>query len=222
MNLAPNDHRPIIGLTVHLESEQYRCRVSYAEAIERAGGVALLLPAIESAIPEYLEICDGLVTTGGDDPVMEVFGVATHPMATPIDARRQAFELELLRQLDSKPHPLLAICLGMQLFALHSGGALDQYLPESLASAEDHWNGSEHAVDGLLGTGLVHSHHRQAITDPGSLEVTAQAPDGVIEGVRDRRHLHRHGVQWHPERTPDQALGQTLFDQLVAACAISQ
>ena len=221
MSSVRGNHRPIIGLTVHMESEQYRCRVSYAKAIERSGAVALLLPAIESAIPEYLQICDGFVTTGGDDPVMESFGVATHPMATPIDPRRQAFELELLRQLDRQPHPLLAICLGMQLFALHSGGALNQHLPDSLPSAEDHWDGSEHAVDGLLGTGVVHSHHRQAITDPGSLEVTAQAPDGVIEGVRDGRHLHRHGVQWHPERTRDPALGQTLFDQLVVACTSS-
>ena len=221
MKSTRGDRRPIIGVTVHLESQQHRCRVAYTRAIQRAGGVALLIPLVESAIPDYLRICDGFVTTGGDDPIMEPFGEATHPMANTIDPERQSFELELLRQLDSASHPLLAICLGMQLFALHSGGTLDQYLPGSLATAAEHWDGYEHSVEGSLGAGLVHSHHRQAIRDPGHLEITAIAPDGVIEAVRDSQHPHRHGVQWHPERTRDSQLGQALFDQLVEACLVS-
>ena len=73
--------RPVIGLSVHMESTQYRCRIEYAEAIEQAGGTPLMLPLIEAAIPRYLHLCDGFVTTGGDDPIMESFGSATHPEA---------------------------------------------------------------------------------------------------------------------------------------------
>lgn len=218
MSTDRTGHRPVVGLTVHQESGQFRCRESYARAVERAGAIPLLLPNVESALPEYLDLCDGFVTTGGDDPIMEEFGIPTHPKATTIDAERQSFELALLGHLETTDHPLLAICLGMQLLALHAGGSLDQHLPDSLASADEHWDGHEHPIEGAIGTGLVHSHHRQAITDPGSLVVTARAPDGVIEAVRDERHPHRHGVQWHPERTEDSLLGQRLFDELVAAC----
>ena len=177
-----------------------------------------MLPLVESAIPDFLMACDGFVTTGGDDPIMEPFGEPTHPRALAIDPARQAFELSLLDHLQKAPHPLLAICLGMQLFALHAGGRLDQHLPDSLDSASDHWNGSEHEVQGSIGSGLVHSHHRQAIIQPGRLEVTARAHDEVIEAVHDPNHAHRHGVQWHPERTQAKNLGQALFDQLVRAC----
>ena len=211
--------RPVIGLSVHVESNQYRCRLEYAEAIVQAGGTPLMLPLIEAAIPAYLELCDGFITTGGDDPIMESFGETTHPKARVIENQRQGFELALLDHLAETAHPLLAICLGMQLFTLHAGGGLDQCLPETLATADDHWDGVEHEVDGLLGNGVVHSHHRQAITDPGRLEVTARADDGVIEAVQDPLHHHRHGVQWHPERTRNDQLGQALFTQLVAACA---
>ncbi|MAJ46420.1 MAG: hypothetical protein CBC35_03780 [Planctomycetes bacterium TMED75] len=221
MSAAAGDviRRPVIGLSVHMESTQYRCRIEYAEAIEQAGGTPLMLPLIEAAIPRYLHLCDGFVTTGGDDPIMESFGSATHPEAQVIERRRQEFEVALLDQLVETPHPLLAICLGMQLFTLHAGGALDQHLPDSLPTADEHWDGREHEVTGLLGTGVVHSHHRQAITDPGRLEVTARAHDGVIEAVRDPLHHHRHGVQWHPERTKGTRLGTALFTGLVAACS---
>ena len=101
----------------------------------------------------------------------------------------------------------------------YGGPKTVRFMHETLETADDHWDGVEHEVDGLLGSGVVHSHHRQAITDPGRLEVTARADDGVIEAVQDPLHHHRHGVQWHPERTRNDQLGQALFTQLVAACA---
>jgi putative glutamine amidotransferase len=104
--------------------------------------------------------------------------------------------------------------------ALHAGGVLDQHLPDTLATAADHWERTEHAVDGLLGTGQVHSHHRQAITDPGRMRIVARAHDGVIEAVdlppEETRSLYL-GVQWHPERTADEHLGRDIIWRLVDA-----
>jgi putative glutamine amidotransferase len=136
-----------------------------------------------------------------------------------IDPRRQAFELALLEGLDTTRHPLLAICLGMQLMCLHAGGTLEQYLPETLETAEIHWNGGLHAVTGSIGSGDVHSHHRQAISDPGRLQVVGVAPDGMIEAVADPDQPTRIGVQWHPERTECQELGTGLFRQLAQQAA---
>ena len=142
--------------------------------------------------------------------------MATHDQASPVSRLRQDFELAMIRALESEPdQPVLGICLGMQLMGLHAGGRLDQHLPDTLSTAADHADGTPHPIDGPLGTGIVWSRHRQAITDPGSLEVVARAEDGVIEAIADPHRPMYLGVQWHPERTDDPVLGADLFRRLV-------
>jgi putative glutamine amidotransferase len=110
----------------------------------------------------------------------------------------------------------------MQLMALHAGGRLNQYLPETLASHAMHKN-SEHRIapvgtSGLLRAGVVWSNHRQAVDDPGTLRIIARSEDGVVEGIVDASRHWWLGVQWHPERTSEAAVGQELFNALTAAC----
>lgn len=205
----------VIGITCDLANGRYTCAPAYANAVARAGGVPILLPCENKSIEAVLHQCDGFVFTGGDDPTMEPFGVATHPKATPIDPKRQSFEVGLLRALEDTDHPILAVCLGMQLMSLVASGTLNQFLPDTHDTASDHAEGNEHLITGELGTGSVHSHHRQAVDTPGRLEIIAQAPDGVIEAVRDPEKRQRIGVQWHPERTTNSPFGQGLFDQLL-------
>jgi len=190
----------------------------YAERARAAGGMPVLLPPLVDEVGHYLELCRGFVLTGGDDPEMEHWGVATHAKATMVDSRRQAFEIALLEGLETRPEvPVLGVCLGMQYMALQGGGMIDQYLPDSLATAAGHWGKREHAVKGALGAGMVHSHHRQAVNDPGEFRVVAAAPDGVIEAIEHPDYSFRLGVQWHPERTALEALGSGLFRRLVEA-----
>jgi putative glutamine amidotransferase len=210
--------RPVIGITPDIAGGQLRLRPPLPEAVGRAGGTPIVLPCLIDRIPDLLDLCDGFILSGGDDPIMERWGVATHPKATPIDPVRQDFELALLEALDARPAvPLLGVCLGMQLMGLHAGGALDQHLPDSLPTAADHWDHTQHEIEGELGTGVVHSHHRQALTDAGTLRVVATAPDGVIEAIRADAAPFRLGVQWHPERTDDPKLGAELFAKLIDA-----
>jgi putative glutamine amidotransferase len=65
----------------------------------------------------------------------------------------------------------------------------------------------------------VNSSHHQSILEPGrGLRITAHAPDGVVEAVEwtgDSNWVV--GVQWHPERMPEDALAQALFRDLVSA-----
>lgn len=216
-NARSHGERPWIGITVSVGGDEYRSRIAYARAVANAGAVPILLPCSTESIPEYLSCCDGFVTTGGDDPNMEAFGDTTHEKAKLIDPLRQEFEVALLRHLEETDHPLLAICLGMQLLTLCAGGKLDQFLPETLPTAELHWNGREHTIEGALGCGTVHSNHRQAMSDAGRLEIVARAPDGIIEAVQDPERPFRIGVQWHPERTDEETLGALLFEQLARA-----
>jgi putative glutamine amidotransferase len=210
--------RPLIGITCDLDDGGYRVRPGYADLIREAGGIPVLLPCERSCAAEYVSRCDGLVLSGGDDPIMEHWEVPTHPQAKPIHPQRQAFELALLEALDDcGQRPVLGVCLGMQLMALHSGGRLDQHLVETLPTARNHWPRTDHEIGGTLGEGIVHSHHRQGVTDAGALSVVARAADGVIEAVRNERRPFYLGVQWHPERTREERLGAGLFRDLVAA-----
>ncbi len=62
---------------------------------------------------------------------------------------------------------------------------------------------------------MAHSHHRQAVADPGALAILAHSDDGVIEAIGDPDRPFYLGVQWHPERTDDPVLGMDLFRHLV-------
>lgn len=217
----------------------YRYEVSphYATAVVAAGGLAVMLPYEVDRIDDYLELCDGFILSGGDDPDTEPFGEAVHPAAKVEHPLRQQFETALLKALDAKGegdgggggHPVLGICLGMQMMALHHGGRLHQHLPDapdiSSAQAEGH-AGCDHEIQTtvadhsvLPAAGVVYSHHHQAVANAGAMRVCARSCDGVIEAIDlatgERFYL---GVQWHPERTAEVSLGQHLFDALVGKC----
>lgn len=218
--------RPVVGITADLNEAMTpaRCVVAqaYATAVALAGGVPVILAPIAEMADAYAEVCHAFVLTGGDDPRMEAFGEATHPKATPVAAERQRFETALLGVLEGRPGtPVLGVCLGMQMMSLTSGGRMNQHMPETLATAAEHWE-RHHAVapvvEGVFASGgMVQSKHRQCITDAGRLTVAAVAEDGVIEAVVDPGRRFYVGVQWHPERTEERALGLGLFARLVEA-----
>jgi putative glutamine amidotransferase len=212
--------RPVIGLTADVSAEKFLVGRSYVRAVTAAGGAPIVLPCNLERIDEFIRVCDGLVLTGGDDPITTRWGMPLHPKSNPVDPLRQEFELALLdaSAADSRI-PVLGICLGMQLMGLHAGATIDQHLADHLPTADQHWDRRAHEVSGELGRGVVHSHHRQALTDPGKLRVIATAPDGVIEAVRSDDRPFYVGVQWHPERTDDGALGLGVIAKVVSAAA---
>ena len=161
--------------------------------------------------------CDGLLLSGGDDPIMETWGRPTHPNATKVDPARQAFDLAAYQAACRFGTPVLGICFGMQIMGLDAGGELDQHLPDSVPTADVHAGGRVHEVRGTLGCGDVHSRHHQAMRTAGTFDIAAAAPDGIIEAIVDPTADFRVGVQWHPERSGDGPMGSALFEQLVAA-----
>jgi putative glutamine amidotransferase len=241
---------PLIGITVdvaEVAGGRFRldCSAAYADAITAAGGIPILLTPDPALVDGYLALCDGFVLTGGDDPRTEEFAPhhdATHPAAKPIHARRQAFETALLQALQNhRPQtPVLGICLGMQMMALHAGGRLNQHLPDSFPTADRHRregpSGSRashtiridpaaaaraghHWLGGHAGSAdaTVDSHHHQAVAVGGSLAVVGHSDDGLIEAIAAPGRRFYLGVQWHPERTRAEALGAELFRRLIAA-----
>lgn len=226
---------PVIGITCDTATPhtparwRYESPCEYSRAVTAAGGVPLLLPYESRHIAAYLRLCDGFLLSGGDDPDTTRFGEPVHPRANLMHPGRQAFESALLAALDATHHPVLGVCLGMQMMALHAGGRLHQHLPdapgfdEHRAAAHDNKPHTVTALDGsqhyLRRGGTVHSKHHQAVADTGAMRPIA-AFDGVVEAI-DRPDAPRRfylGVQWHPECTADEELGLGLIRRFVEAC----
>ena len=62
---------PVIGITVdnvdsNIISGKYESNVAYSRMVAEAGGLPLLLPQEIELAAYYVELCDGLMLTGGD------------------------------------------------------------------------------------------------------------------------------------------------------------
>ncbi|MEX1025868.1 MAG: gamma-glutamyl-gamma-aminobutyrate hydrolase family protein [Planctomycetota bacterium] len=203
----------------------------YLTAIERAGGLPLVLPWIDdiALVDRLLDRADGVLLTGGDDFDTEALGLGpVHPRATPVPASKQNLDLALARRVLARGIPVLGICYGMQLLALSSPGArFVQDLESERPAAQEHRGGVVHTVlaeprsklIAALGVDKVKvvSRHHQALESPGDAwTVTGRDAEGLIEAIEHRSHPFAVGVQWHPELSPSTE-HDGLFRDLVRA-----
>ncbi len=214
--------KPADGPNRHGRMRPTLAKVHVSELIVthlRNNGVeAILLPpeAKDSSdvVDWVLAHCQGLVISGGhfDIHPSEYGQDVTHRL-DPVDAGRTNLELALAAAAIKHDFPLLGICGGMQAMVVAGGGTLHQDISACIEGALEHEQPTDpstpwHPVSietGLLrkafGCGIlrVNSTHHQAANDPGCFEVTARAPDGVVEGIEHPALRCCVGVQWHPE-----------------------
>lgn len=191
---------------------------SYSQAVQRAGGVALLLPPDERMTEEpdaLLDILDGLMLAGGSDVDARSYGATPHPETEGTRRpERDRFEITLARRALKRDLPLLAICRGMQVLNVAGGGTLTQHLPETIGhDAHRHTPGvfSDHSVRlepaslaaravGTQST-AVKSHHHQGLDKVGAGLVASgwSDGDGVVEAIENPERRFALGVLWHPE-----------------------
>ena len=224
--------RPLIGITSYVEQARWgvwdtRAALvpyAYVQRVEAAGGRAVLGPPSPEP-DEILRVLDGLLLAGGADLDPALYGATAHAETAGLRPDRDAGETRLLDAALAQDLPLLGICRGMQLMAVHAGGHLHQHLPE-LVGHEGHRPSpgvyGEHGVrvdsasrlGAILGDRVeVRSYHHQGVTDAGKLTVTAWAEDDTIEAVEDPGHRFAIGVLWHPEVGTD----PRIFEALVSA-----
>jgi putative glutamine amidotransferase len=227
-------HRPRIGICTAIErarwtvwdAEAFLLNRSYVDAIQRAGGLALMIPPDHQAErnpDEVLDVLDGLILAGGADIDPGSYGADSHPMTKGTWPERDHFELALARRALERDIPLLGICRGMQLLNVARGGTLHQHLPDDVGH-EDHrrvpgsFDGADHDVrlaEGSLAArlaGEVHhgtkSHHHQGIAQLGQglVETGWSMLDELPEAIEDPERRFALGVQWHPEADPQSRL----------------
>jgi putative glutamine amidotransferase len=233
---------PLIGVstsvTVGRKPERAYVNAAYLTAVQRAGGVPVILPPqLEAAARrELLAHLDGVLLTGGGDVDPQRFNEPAHPTTAEVSAARDDLELALVDWALERRRPLLAICRGVQVLNVARGGSLYQDVASEPGTPLVHSQKAPrhqptHAVKidpasrlaEVLGAHelRVNSFHHQAIRTLGrGLRAVAHAEDGLIEAaeLEDSSHFVL-GVQWHPEEVAaHDEHARRLFSALVAAC----
>jgi gamma-glutamyl-gamma-aminobutyrate hydrolase PuuD len=226
--------RPVVGVTSYAQEASWGVwhlpaalvPLAYGDAIEKAGGRAVVIPPAEEDIEDTLDTLDAIVFSGGADIDPARYGAEPHPETDVPQTRRDAGELALLRAALERDMPTLAICRGFQLLNVARGGDLVQHLPEQVGN-DDHKRVpgvfAVHPVEVKEGSRLgdivgatqeVTSHHHQALGRVGDgLVESAWAADGTLEAVEDPSQRFVVGVQWHPAASQEAALFAALVQE---------
>jgi putative glutamine amidotransferase len=224
---------PIIGIA------PCRSLPDYVESVRRAGGEPRVFDPLKDQPGHVVGEVDGVMMTGGVDIDPARYGEDRHELVTAIEPERDEFEFALLLAARGAKLPVFGICRGLQVMNVALGGSLIQdiaaemagILPHTVPSPPFHiahevWISKgtrlwtlmqEKMVDGE--TCSVNSRHHQAIKRlaPG-FEVTATAPDGVIEAIECSSSTFCLGVQWHPENFWRTGEFRPLFEGFIEAC----
>ncbi|MFD4524639.1 gamma-glutamyl-gamma-aminobutyrate hydrolase family protein [Streptomyces sp. NPDC058470] len=212
--------RPLIGVSTYLESkarwgvwelEAALLPVGYPRLVQRAGGLAVLLPPDDPACAaEVVARLDGVVVAGGPDVDPTRYGAERSPRTGPPAPERDAWELALIEAALASGTPLLGICRGMQLLNVALGGTLVQHLDGHVKDVGVFGRHDVTPVPGSVYAGLapepvaVPTYHHQAVDRVGAgLLASAHAVDGTVEAIELPGPGWVLGVQWHPEMGED-------------------
>jgi putative glutamine amidotransferase len=236
--------RPVIGICTPLEQARWSVwdleavllPRNYVTAVQRAGGMALLVPPDEQLVSdpdEVLDRVDALLLAGGADIDPAAYGAEPHGETTASVPERDAFEIALARRALARDLPLLGICRGMQLINVAAGGTLVQHLPDTFGHGDHRrspgsFDDADHDVRLAAGSlaaqaaGEEHhstkSHHHQGVAEVGEgLEVTGWSMlDDLPEAIEAPGCGFVLGVQWHPEADDTSGLIGALVREAAA------
>lgn len=233
---------PLIGITSARVRSPYgfpliQVTEAYVQALTQAGAIPVLIPLglPESTLASLLPRLDGVLFSGGGDIAPERYGHEAHSLVDGVDRDRDQVEIQLLQETLRAGRPFLGICRGIQLINIGLGGTLYEDILDQRPQALQHqyypnWprNYLAHPIHvdeaSRLGKILgaketqVNSLHHQGIEHLAvGVQVTATAPDGVIEAFELPDYPFGIAVQWHPEWLREDPAMRNLFREFVLA-----
>ncbi len=231
--------RPVIGLIPLFDEdkESYWMLPGYMKVLEACGALPIMLPLTddEEELTQSVEMCDGLLLTGGHDVDPMLYHEQPKDTCGVPCRERDRMESRLLGMALKKDLPVLGICRGIQFMNAYLGGSLYQDLPTEHGDRVEHhmsppYDREAHKVTvlantvlaGILGEGElpVNSYHHQAVkkTAPG-VTTMAVSEDGLVEAISVDGQKFAVGVQWHPEFSYESdAASLKLVQAFVDAC----
>lgn len=240
--------KPVIGINVDVTAgppEEARVQALYFDAVQKAGGVPLLIPPMpDEDLKIALDRLDGLMFIGGYDYCPSTYGEELDEATKAklnvelAHERRIEFDFKMIRfALEKQAMPILGICAGAQLLNIELGGTLItdiiHELPDSnvLHASKNGWQDGfkrhEVVLEAKSAIANIYKNtridvptsHHQAVDKPGrGLTITARADDGVAEAVELAGRPFVIGVQWHPERDFDG--NRSLFEAFIKQCSV--
>jgi putative glutamine amidotransferase len=221
--------KPRIGVTCSpLRGPAYYA--AYIRAVEAAGGEPVALdPSPDGLSPDrataMVHEIDGLLVPGGWDVDPPAYGEERQEETPNVDPPLDRTEIALVRAAVDGGVPVFGICRGQQVINVALGGSLRQHIDghdmhghprDLLAHSIEVVPGSELSNVLSSETVMVNSLHHQSVKDvaPG-LHVTAQSPDGIVEGLESGDGMIV-AVQCHPEELiGQQGWAMSLFRRFV-------
>ena len=225
------DKAPIIGLTGMRwpdgnKNDMFimdKTQVHYIEAVQRSGGIPIILPVLEifnsDTVRRQVSLVDAILIQGGIDITPSFYGEEPLPELDITCKKTDEFILEVIKVARERKMPILGICKGMQLINVAFGGTIYQDLKYAGLDSKSHRQSEDtitepfHSINveknSLLAKLIpnkeklnVNSYHHQAVKDLGrDLRIDAKADDGIIEAISfDGNAQWILGVQFHPEQ----------------------
>jgi putative glutamine amidotransferase len=209
-----------------VRGEAFGAGRTYFHAVQRAGGVPLLLPPIPELtdqLPALMDRIDAIVLHGGGDVSPHRYGQEpTAERLYGVSHEHDEVELALVAAALAADLPMLAVCRGAQVLNVALGGTLVQHIE----THEQHrftfnrvelepgsWTAAAMGAEQPLGCHCVHHQVLDRLGD--GLRVVGRV-DGMVHAVELPQARWVVGTQWHPEDNaatdPQQ---QGLFDELV-------
>lgn len=199
---------------------------SHVDNLLQADLLPVLVPVAAgtlSCLAEYSRGMRGLLLVEGEDvePVHYRARGANLKYLEKVDPLKDQIEIRLLRQALRRNLPILGICRGSQLLNVVCGGTLYGDVQKEKKSRlkhinYEHYDVYRHPVTIVAGSPLykwygrrelrVNSYHHQGVRDLAPrFRPMAFAPDQLVEGYFDPKADFVMGLQFHPERMPEQS-----------------
>jgi putative glutamine amidotransferase len=250
---------PLILVSPNIESKgqefadpSISLSVRYQQALMKAGGIPLTLPATVSreVIAESVSRCDGVLMTGGEDVEPSLYAqsvpakVRRTVTLTPDGGARDYREIVLIDEIFQQRKPLLAICRGHQVLNVALGGTLIVDIPSQKKSTINHRRMDKRSdmvhevrltaesllakITGAQKLGVNSTHHQAVNRVAPALRPVAVSDDGIVEGLELKPSSAGWlpfllSVQFHPERLADRyPEHQAIFDGFAQACVLNR
>lgn len=207
----------------------------YIRAIERNGGLPILIPNIKSIenMTLILDKVDGLLLSGGHDVNPRIYKERNSGKAGNFDNLRDHQEIFMTEYALERDLPILGICRGLQILNVTLGGSIHQDLPSAGFPAHSLNNSlrnePSHSLKIFEDSPLyeifkrdeiwTNSYHHQGINELGKgLKKAALSEEGLVEAVYLDDKKFALAVQWHPEMMYDDKEMNMIFEKFIDAC----